>query len=62
MDRFFANLVGDALDLGAAALSTSKSRGDDFLAVGIQELESLEIGTGSNLDDLCEAIADLRGR
>jgi hypothetical protein len=32
---------------------------NELLTVFIQKIEGLEVGTGRNLDQLCEAIADL---
>ena len=48
--------LGDLL--GCTVLAT-ESTGDDLLCVLLEELESLEVGTCGDLDQLSESVADL---
>ncbi len=59
-DTIAVDLVGYRLDLSSRVVGAAKLGRDQVLAVSVQQLERLQVSTGGDLDELGEAISDLR--
>lgn len=54
------NPVGGLGNLLGGAVGTTEASLNELLAVLVEQVECLEVSAGGNLDQLCEAVADLR--
>jgi hypothetical protein len=59
VDTGTADAVGGLLQVVRGAVCAAEARGDEVLAVGVEEVEGGLVGAGRDLDELGEAIADL---
>lgn len=62
MDATAVNDVGGLPELGAAAVCAAEPVRDELLAEAVKELEGGEVRAGRDLDQLSEAVPDLRYR
>ncbi|KAI6766053.1 hypothetical protein HG530_007123 [Fusarium avenaceum] len=59
MDTSTANLVSNLLDLRRSIVRSTKASVNELLAVLLEKVVSVLVGTGGDLDQLCESISDL---
>lgn len=59
VDTSAVDLVGSIANLLGSTITTTEASGDELLTVLVQQVEGVEVGTGGDLDQLCETVADL---
>jgi len=58
-DTSTVDLVCSIIDLLLGAVSTTEASADELLAVLVEQIESWEVTTSGDLDQLCESVSDL---
>jgi hypothetical protein len=53
------DLVGSIANLLGSTLTATETGLNELLAVLVEQVEGVEVGTGGDLDQLCETVADL---
>lgn len=59
VDAHPVDLVGRLSYLFGGAVSATESGFDDFLAILVEQVESLKMSTSRDLDELCETVSNL---
>lgn len=59
VDTSAVDLVGSIANLLGSTITTTEASGDKLLTILVQQVEGVEVGTGGDLDQLCETVADL---
>lgn len=59
VDTSAVDLVGSIANLLGSTITTTEASGDELLTILVQQVEGVEVGTGGDLDQLCETVADL---
>jgi len=59
VDTAAVDLVGSVANLLGSTLTATESGFNELLTVLVEQVEGVEVGTGRDLDQLCETVADL---
>lgn len=59
VDTVTVDLVGSIADLLGSTITATEASRDELLTVLVEQVEGVKVGTGGDLDQLCEAVADL---
>jgi len=58
-DTSTVDLIGSVVDLLVSAIGTTEASANELLAVLVKQVESWEMATSGDLDQLCESVPDL---
>jgi hypothetical protein len=59
VDTTTVDLVGSIANLLGSTLTTTETGLNELLTVLVEQVEGVEVGTGGDLDQLCETVTDL---